>query len=253
MALLIGKNISKYFGGLKAIHNLSFEVGQGEIYGIIGPNGAGKTTLFNLISGIERFSCGEIFFDGHQIGHMKDYQIGRLGIGRTFQIVRPFANLSVIKNVLAAYGSRFYKGWFLALKPFSAAHHLAQARALLDQVGLKKYEADLANNLSLGLQRRLEIARAMALNPRLLLLDESFSGLSYEEISSLLELVRQIRDQNKTILIIEHNMEVIRQLCGRIMVLNYGEKIAEGNAEQVGSNPLVIEAYLGQREDKCLK
>jgi branched-chain amino acid transport system ATP-binding protein len=243
--ILEAKNINKNFGGLKAIDNLSFKVEQNEIFGVIGPNGAGKTTLFNLISGVERLSGGELFFEGKAVHNLKDYEIGRLGIGRTFQIVRPFSNLEVIKNVLVAYGSRFYQNWFDLLKPFSAFQYLEQARTLLDEVGLIKYANELAKNLPLGLQRRLEIARVLALNPKLLLLDESFSGLSFDEILSFLNLVGKIREQGKVIMIIEHNIDIIKQLCDRVMVLNYGEKIAEGGPQEISANPIVIEAYLG--------
>jgi len=246
MALLEVAALSKEFDGLRALDGVSFTAEGGEILGIIGPNGAGKTTLFNLISGIYPSSAGEINFQGKSILGMKTHQISGLGIGRTFQIVRPFQNLDVETNVLVAFGHRFYPSLWKSTGPFRQPEIVKEVQKLIERAGLGPYAKQIAKSLPLGFKKRLEIARALALNPRLLLLDEPSAGLRFEESAQLMELIRQVRDQGIGVLLIEHNMQVVMDLCKRIVVLDHGSKIAEGSPEEIRSNPLVIQAYLGK-------
>ena len=246
MSLLEVTALSKEFGGLRALDGVSFTCGEGEILGIIGPNGAGKTTLFNLISGIYPPSAGEMSFHGKSILRLKPHQISRLGIGRTFQIVRPFQNLDVETNVLVAYGHRFYPSLWKSAGPVRQPQFLKEVQTLIQRAGLQSYTKHTAKILPLGFKKRLEIARALALRPRLLLLDEPSAGLRFEESAQLMELIRQVRDQGIGILLIEHNMQVVMDLCKRIVVLDHGAKIAEGSPEEIRSNSLVIQAYLGK-------
>ena len=246
MPLLGITALSKEFGGLRALDRVSFTAEEGEILGIIGPNGAGKTTLFNLISGIYPPSGGEIIFQGKSILRLKPYQISHFGIGRTFQIVRPFQNLDVETNVLVAYGHRFYPSLWKSTGPFRQPGNLREVQTLIERAGLRSYAKHLAKNLPLGFKKRLEIARALALQPHLLLLDEPSAGLRFEESAQLMELIRQVCDQGIGVLLIEHNMHVVMDLCKRIVVLDHGSKIAEGSPEEIRSNSLVIQAYLGK-------
>jgi branched-chain amino acid transport system ATP-binding protein len=246
MPLLEVNGLSKEFDGLRALEGVSFVAEGREILGIIGPNGAGKTTLFNLISGIYPPSGGEIDFQGKSILRLKPHQISRMGIGRTFQIVRPFQNLDVETNVLVASGHRYYASLLKSTEPFRQPEILEEVRTLIERTGLRPYAKQLAKNLPLGFKKRLEIARALALKPHLLLLDEPSAGLRFEESAQLMDLIRQVRDQGIGVLLIEHNMQVVMDLCRRIVVLDHGSKIAEGSPEQIRSNPQVIQAYLGQ-------
>lgn len=246
MTLLDVRTLSKEFDGLRALDGVSFTSHQGEILGIIGPNGAGKTTLFNLISGVYPPSGGEIHFQGKSILRLKPHQISRLGIARTFQIVRPFQNLDVETNVLVAYGHRFYPSLWRSIAPFGQPQFLQEVQTLVQRAGLQPHMKQKAKNLPLGFKKRLEIARALALGPRLLLLDEPSAGLRFEESAQLMELIRHVRDQGIGVLLIEHNMQVVMELCKRIVVLDHGAKIAEGAPEEIRSNPLVIQAYLGK-------
>ncbi len=246
MTLLDVRALSKEFDGLRALDGVSFTAEGGEILGIIGPNGAGKTTLFNLISGIYPPSGGEINFHGKSILRLKPHQVSRLGIGRTFQIVRPFQNLDVETNVLVAFGHRFYPSLWKSTGPFRQPGNLREVQTLIERAGLGPHTKQIAKNLPLGFKKRLEIARALALKPRLLLLDEPSAGLRFEESAQLMELIRQVRDQGIGVLLIEHNMHVVMDLCKRIVVLDHGSKIAEGSPEEIRSNSLVIQAYLGK-------
>jgi len=246
MLLLDVRALSKEFDGLRALDGVSFAAEGGEILGIIGPNGAGKTTLFNLISGIYPPSGGEIDFQGRSILRLKTHQISRLGIGRTFQIVRPFQNLDVETNVLVAFGHRFYPSLWKSTGPYRQLEILKEVQKLIERTGLRPYAKQISKNLPLGFKKRLEIARALALRPHLLLLDEPSAGLRFEESVQLMDLIRQVRDQGIGVLLIEHNMQVVMDLCERIVVLDHGSKIAEGSPEAIRSNPQVIQAYLGK-------
>ncbi len=244
--LLEVRNLSRHFGGLRAVDGVSFQVHEGEILGLIGPNGAGKTTVFNLVSGFLKPTAGEVYFRQQPIHGRRPNAIARMGVGRTFQIVKPFSALSVRDNVLAGLGGTIYP----SLRAFVDAYHnpaaIARAEAILQRVGLDTYKGAPARTLPIGLQRRLEIARALALNPTLLLLDESAAGLRHEEAEDLASLIRELREQGITILLVEHNMRFAMGLCERVIVLNQGRILAEGRPEEIQKAPAVIEAYLGR-------
>ncbi len=250
MAILEIKNVSQEFGGLLALDRVSMTVEKGEIFGLIGPNGAGKTTLFNLITGIYRPSSGELWFEGRSIGGLRPYRIATYGIGRTFQNIRLFKKLSVLDNVRVGMHSVSRAGFVSAMlyTPWAIKRErvtLEKSMALLELVGLQDKAIELAGSLPYGEQRRLEIARAMALEPSLLLLDEPAAGMNATEKEELLGLIRRIRDLGVTVLLVEHDMNVVMNVCDRIAVLDYGRKISEGTPEQIKNDPRVIESYLG--------
>ncbi|MBW6485015.1 MAG: ABC transporter ATP-binding protein [Syntrophobacterales bacterium] len=245
--LLNISGLSKSFGGLKAVEGVSFNIEQGEILGLLGPNGAGKTVCFNLISGIYKPTAGQIFLNARRIDGLAPHAIANLGIGRTFQIVKPFANLTVLENVIAARGITRYRSTLKIWSGWKTPAERRGAMNLLEKVGLPELSERRAGLLPLGNLRRLEIARALAVGHKLLLLDESFSGLRHEEIAQLEALIRVIREDGLTVLLIEHNMRVAMGLCDRLVVLEHGSKLTEGTPAEVRANEAVIEAYLGRK------
>jgi len=240
------KELSRHFGGLKAVDGVSFHVQKGEILGLIGPNGAGKTTCFNVISGVYKPTAGKVLLEGEQIDGRPAHDIASKGIGRTFQIVRPFAGMTARRNVLVGLGMPRYTSMSRSWPVFNTEKNRGRASEFLRDVGIEDLAETSSATLSLGNLRRLEIARALALEPRLLLLDESFSGLSQEEIGKMMKLVETIRDRGISVLLIEHNMRVAMTLCKRLVVLDHGRKLAEGSPEEIRSDERVIEAYLGK-------
>jgi branched-chain amino acid transport system ATP-binding protein len=235
MSLLEFKNVTKDFGGLRAIGNVSFTVDQGEIFGVIGPNGAGKTTLFNLASGFTDISSGEIWFCGSRLNRKGPHQICKLGLCRTFQIVRPFGDMTVLDNVMV--------GAFLKSPERDAARRKAQG--ILQLLDLDPLGGQLAKNLTIADRKRLEVAKAVATEPRLLLLDEVMAGLTMVETAAMVEIARKLRNQGITIMVIEHIMQAIMNLSDRILVIHHGGKIAEGAPHVIANHPEVIKAYLG--------
>jgi branched-chain amino acid transport system ATP-binding protein len=248
--LLVADSIAKRFGGVQALSDVSFHIEQGEIYGLIGPNGAGKTSLFNVLTGIYAPDGGTFMFAGAPLANLKPNQIAERGIARTFQNIRLFANLSALENVMIGRHVRTHATVFGAI--FRGARTLAEEKAierrayeLLDYVGVQKRANDLAKHLAYGDQRRLEIARALATEPKLLALDEPAAGMNATETATLKGLLQRIRKDGTTILLIEHDMKLVMSVCDRVMVLDYGKKIAEGRAAAVQSDEKVIAAYLG--------
>jgi branched-chain amino acid transport system ATP-binding protein len=239
MPILEGEGVTKYFGGLAAVSQVDFNVDQGEVVGLIGPNGAGKTTLFNLISGALVPKSGTIRFNAENINGLKPHQICRKGVARTFQSVKVFANMPALENILL--GSIF--GTSNTTSTEDAAR---EADELLAFMGLSAMSAAPAQNLKLANKKRLEVARALATKPELLLLDELMAGLNPTEVVEAMELVTRIRDRGITIFMIEHVMKAIMSICDRIVVLHHGEKIAEGTPKEIASSNTVIEAYLGE-------
>jgi len=239
MPILEGQGVTKYFGGLAAVFHVDFHIDQAEIVGLIGPNGAGKTTLFNLISGAIPFKSGGIRFKGQKLNGLKPYQICRRGVARTFQETKIFADMPVLQNVLMAA----FFGTPTRISGADAAREVTQA---LEFVGLSAMSATPVKDLTLVNQKRVEVARALATKPELLLLDELMAGLNATETSEAMHLVTKIRDTGITIFMVEHVMKAIMGICERIMVLHHGEKIAEGTPQEIAANKTVIEVYLGE-------
>ena len=258
MALLQTTNVVKRFGGLTAVNKITFSVDEGRIVSIIGPNGAGKTTFFNSLTGIYKPEEGEILFKGHSLVGLRPDQVSARGMSRTFQNIRLFGSMSVIENILVGMHNQLKQNAFDTLfrsKKFNEEEKEAEAKAsaLMEYVGLKNVGNELAKNLPYGGQRRIEIARALAANPTLLLLDEPTAGMNPNETADAIKLFRRIRDERGvTILLIEHDMRVIMGISEHISVMDYGEKIAEGSPAEIRKNQRVIEAYLG-REAASMK
>jgi len=239
MRILEGQGVTKFFGGLAAVSNVDFAVDQGEILGLIGPNGAGKTTLFNLVSGALPLSSGEIRFKGRKLNGLKPHEICKMGVSRTFQETKVFTNMPVLQNVLVG-------AFFGSPKHVSAADAARQANQALEFVGLSAVSTVPVKDLTLVSQKRVEVARALATKPELLLLDELMAGLNATEVSEAMELVTRIRDKGITILMVEHVMKAIMGISARVMVLHHGEKIAEGTCSEISCNKTVINIYLGE-------
>jgi branched-chain amino acid transport system ATP-binding protein len=243
--ILRTEKLSKFFGGLRALQGVDLEIRANEILGMIGPNGAGKTTFFNTVCGVYAADEGKVFLEESEITGMPTHRIARLGIGRTFQIVKPFLNITVERNILAALGKDRMKGLSPAILGIGLEKSREEVRRLLRLVGIEESLAQPARTLTLGHQKRMEIARALALRPKLLMLDEPFAGLSQEEIRPLVQVIKKLRGEGLTILLIEHNVPFVMEVCDRLVVLNFGEKLCEGTPPEVRADKRVIEAYLG--------
>jgi len=238
--VLEGRGVTKYFGGLPALEDLDFHLAEGEILGLIGPNGAGKTTLLNVITGMTPLTGGEIWYRGRRVDGMKPYRIGRMGIARTFQVVKPFAGMALFDNVLvgAFYGRARERDPRMARE---------QAGEILSLVGLAEKGSVLASETTIADRKRLELARALAMRPDVLLLDEVMAGLNPTEVAAMMDLLREIGRRGMSMLVIEHVMQAIMGVSDRILVLAHGRKLAEDAPDRVARHPAVIEAYLGER------
>ncbi|MBJ8349142.1 ABC transporter ATP-binding protein [Streptococcus zalophi] len=254
MALLEVKNVTKNFGGLTAVGNVSIELNKGELVGLIGPNGAGKTTLFNLLTGVYEPTEGSIVLDGTELNGKTPYKIASLGLSRTFQNIRLFKDMTVLDNVLVGMANNKSSGFLTSLLRLPKFYHKEKelkekALSLLAIFDLDKYSDYLAKNLPYGQQRRLEIVRALATNPKILFLDEPAAGMNPQETADLTSLIRQVKEKfNITIILIEHDMSLVMEVTERIYVLEYGRLIAHGLPEEIKTNKRVIEAYLGEEE-----
>jgi branched-chain amino acid transport system ATP-binding protein len=252
--LLEMRDVTLRFGGVVALDGVSFEIKRGEILGLIGPNGAGKTTCFNAMTGVYQPTSGQVMFKGEPLGKRKRYAITKLGIARTFQNIRLFGNMTALENILVGADAQHSTGVGSALFRLPRHRHEEQqgherAHELLDFMGLTRRADELARNLPYGDQRRLEIARALATGPDLLCLDEPAAGFNPQEKVELMQLIRKIRDQGYTVLLIEHDMRLVMGVTDRIIVLEFGRKIAEGAPAEIRDNPAVIAAYLGVDDD----
>jgi branched-chain amino acid transport system ATP-binding protein len=259
MSRLEAKNLSKAFGGVQAIDDFSFCVEERQIVGIIGPNGAGKTTAFNLLTGVYPIDRGQVFLDGRELSGLPQYKITQQGIARTFQNIRLFKGLSVMENVMTAADP--YSAYNLADVFMYSGRKRKREKEIremscnfLKLVGLAGYEEERPENLPYGLQRKLELARALASNPKVLLLDEPAAGLNPSEVQDFIRLIRMVHDQFAlSVLVIEHRMEVIMTLCANIYVLNFGKLLASGTPAEIQNNPEVTTAYIGEEDEACLQ
>jgi branched-chain amino acid transport system ATP-binding protein len=254
MSMLSIRGLGKHFGGLQVLHDVNLEVPGGAIFALIGPNGAGKTTVFNLVTGLLRPSAGAISFEGQDLAGIAPHRITRLGIARTFQNIRLFPDMTLLQNVMVGrHHLTNYSGIaaLFALPSFREAERRSRERALelLSWVKLDHKAESTADNLSYGEQRKLEFARALATEPKLLLLDEPVAGMNSTEKAVLMEEIRNIRDRGYGVFLIEHDMRFVMNLCDRVAVLNFGRIIAEGAPEEIRNNPEVIEAYLGRGDE----
>jgi branched-chain amino acid transport system ATP-binding protein len=250
--LLEIKGLTKFFGGLAAVQDFDIYMNEGEIVGLIGPNGAGKTTIFNLITGVHKLTRGHVSFAGNDVTGKKPHTIAKLGVARTFQLNPLFADFTVLENVIASFylhpRSSLFDAYFnTGTYKRNESQILEQSLEILNLVGLHNIRYDLAKNLPHGHQKMLGIARALAVRPRLLLLDEPLGGMNPDEIDYTLDAIRKTREQGVTILVVEHNMRIM-ELCSRVVVINFGQKIAEGSPEEVRNNKEVVRAYFGGDE-----
>lgn len=236
MSIFEASKLVKYFGGLAAVNGVSFKVEKGEIFGLIGPNGSGKTTVFNLINNYYPLTSGDVFLNGKSIKGLKTHTICHLGIARTFQVVKPLARMTVLENVTASA--------FCRVNTIKEAQKLALEA--IEFCGLEHYKDQRAKGLPIGLRKRLEITRALATQPELILLDETAAGLNPKELDQAIELIKQINRRGITIVIVEHIMKVVMTISNRILAINHGQPVAEGSPEEVSRNPEVIKAYLGE-------
>jgi branched-chain amino acid transport system ATP-binding protein len=249
--LLDIRGLTKNFGGLVAVDHFSMSVGEGQIVGLIGPNGAGKTTVFNLITGVIRPSSGKVEFNGKDVTGKNPHILASAGIGRTFQLTPLFTEFTTLENVVASYylhpRTHFWDAFFnTPTYRHNEGYALEQSLEILDLVGLIKVKDERAKNLPHGYQKMLGIARALAVQPRLLMLDEPLGGMNSDEITFTMDIMAKVRNQGMTILVIEHNMQIL-DLCDRVVAINFGQKIGEGTVTEVRNNPEVIKAYLGEQ------
>ena len=254
--ILSCRDVSINFGGVKAVQNVTLDVEKGSITSIIGPNGAGKTTFFNIISGVYKPTSGTVLFDGQDITNLKQHEVSRLGMVRTFQNIRLFSQLDNVRNVQSALDARadynIFEGLLgLPRKRREDKRNFEIAMACLEQVGLKEYAYDRPGSLPYGMQRKLELARALSSDPKLLLLDEPAAGLNPVEVEEFIHLLWEIKEKRDlTILLIEHRLKVVTTLSDKVFVFNFGELLTEGTPEEIQNNPKVIEAYMGDDDDE---